>query len=43
MRTLLWRRLDEPGMEIARIESFSRAEGTQIGRTYEARWSLVDD
>jgi uncharacterized protein len=40
MRTLVWRRLDEPGMEIARVESFRRAEGTQIGRTYELRWRL---
>jgi uncharacterized protein len=40
MRTLVWRRLDEPGMEIARVESFSRAEGTQIGRAYELRWRL---
>src|SRR5262245_14613975 len=30
-------------MEIARIESFSRAEGTQIGLAYEARWRLDDD
>jgi uncharacterized protein len=37
MRTLVWRRLDEPGMEVAYVESFSRAEGTQIGRTYELR------
>jgi hypothetical protein len=43
MRTLIWRRLDEPGMEVAHVESFSRAEGTQIGRTYEARWSLDGD
>jgi hypothetical protein len=40
MRTLVWRRLDEPGMEVAYVESFSRAEGTQIGRTYELRWRL---
>jgi len=40
MRTLVWRRLDEPGMEVAHIDSFSRAEGTQIGRGYEARWRL---
>src|SRR5262245_40851630 len=43
MRTFLWRRLDEPGMEIVRVESLSRAEGTQIGRAYEARWNLGDD
>lgn len=40
MRSLVWRRLDEPGMEIARVESFERAEGTQIGLTYELRWRL---
>jgi uncharacterized protein len=40
MRTLVWRRLDEPGMEVAHVDSFSRAEGTQIGRTYELRWRL---
>jgi hypothetical protein len=43
VRTLVWRRLDEPGMEIARVESFARAEGTQIGATYEARWRLDGD
>ena len=43
MRTLVWRRLDEPGMEIARVESFAMAEGTQIGATYEARWRLDGD
>jgi uncharacterized protein len=40
MRTFVWRRLDEPGMEVARVESLVRAEGTQIGATYEARWRL---
>lgn len=43
MRTLVWRRLDEPGMEIARVDSLARAEGTQIGATYEARWRLDGD
>jgi len=43
VRTLVWRRLDEPGMEIARVESFARAEGTQIGAAYEARWRLDGD
>jgi uncharacterized protein len=43
MRTLVWRRLDEPGMEVVHVESFSRAEGTQIGRTYELRWRLVGE
>jgi hypothetical protein len=41
-RTFVWRRLDEPGMEVAHVESLARAEGTQIGRTYEARWRLDD-
>jgi hypothetical protein len=40
MRSLVWRRLDEPGMEIARVESFDRAEGTQIAVAYEPRWRL---
>jgi len=43
VRTLVWRRLDEPGMEIARVDSFTQAEGTQIGATYEARWRLDGD
>ena len=41
-RTYVWRRLDEPGMEVAHVESLSRATGTQIARTYEARWRLED-
>jgi uncharacterized protein len=40
MRSLVWRRLDEPGMEIAHVESLERASGTQIGATYELRWRL---
>ena len=40
MRTLIWRRLDEPGMEVAHVESFDRTSGVQIGRTYELRWAL---
>jgi hypothetical protein len=43
VNTHVWRRLDEPGMEVVHVESFSRATGTQIGRTYEARWRLEDD
>jgi hypothetical protein len=39
-RTLVWRRLDEPGMEVAHVESLERASGTQIGVTYELRWDL---
>jgi hypothetical protein len=37
---LVWRRVDEPGMEIAHVESFDRASGTQIGVSYELRWRL---
>ena len=40
MRHLLWRRVDEPGMEIAHVETFDRAMGTQIGASYELRWRL---
>jgi hypothetical protein len=40
MRRLLWRRVDEPGMEIAHVETFDRASGTQIGASYELRWRL---
>jgi uncharacterized protein len=40
VRTLVWRRLDEPGMEITYVESFERASGTQIGVAYELRWRL---
>jgi hypothetical protein len=43
VNTYVWRRLDEPGMEIVHVESFSRATGVQIGGTYEARWRLEDD
>jgi hypothetical protein len=38
--THVWRRLDEPGMEVAHVESFASASGTQIGLTYELRWRL---
>ena len=40
IRTLLWRRLDAPMMEIVHIESLDRAHGTQVGITYELRWNL---
>ena len=43
MRTLVWRRLDEPGMEVAHVRSFSSATGVQIGRSYEVGWRLEDD
>jgi hypothetical protein len=41
MRSLVWRRLDAPGMEIAHVESLDRASGTQIGVSYELRWRLA--
>ena len=40
IRTLVWRRLDAPAMEIVRVESLDRAHGTQIGIAYELRWKL---
>jgi uncharacterized protein len=40
VRTLVWRRLDEPGMEVAHVESLDHAAGTQIGVAYELRWQL---
>lgn len=43
MTTCVWRRLDEPGMEVAHVESFSSAAGTQIGKGYELRWQLDGD
>ena len=44
MRTLVWRGLDAPRMEIARAEvegAELRAQGTQIGVTYELRYELA--
>jgi hypothetical protein len=38
-RTVVWRGLDEPRMEIAYIDG-ERARGTQIGVTYELRYEL---
>ena len=40
IRTLLWRGLDAPRMEIVRVESLDRARGTQIGIAYGLRWKL---
>jgi hypothetical protein len=40
VRTLLWRGLDEPRMEIVRVQSLDRAQGTQTGIAYELRWNL---
>ena len=40
MRKLVWRRIDEPGMEITYVESLDAASGTQIGAGYELRWAL---
>jgi len=41
MRTLVWRGLDAPRMEIAYVESLDHASGTQIGLAYELRWELT--
>jgi hypothetical protein len=43
VRTLVWRRLDAPGMEVAHVQSVDRASGTQIGGDYELRWGLRGD
>jgi uncharacterized protein len=40
VKTAIWRGLDEPRMEIAHVESWERAQGTQIGIAYEVRWQL---
>lgn len=40
VRTLLWRGLDQPRMEIVYVEGLERAHGTQIGIAYELRWNL---
>ncbi|MGH3077440.1 MAG: putative glycolipid-binding domain-containing protein [Gaiellaceae bacterium] len=43
MRTVVWRGLDEPRMELARVEisgSELGATGTQIGVAYELRYEL---
>ena len=40
IRTLLWRGLDAPRMEIVRVESLDSASGTQIGIAYELHWVL---
>jgi hypothetical protein len=39
-RTMLWRGLDAPRMEIVHAESLDRAHGTQLGITYELHWKL---
>ena len=43
MTTCVWRRLDEPGMEVAHVESLTSARGTQIGVGYELHWRLEAD
>lgn len=43
MKTVVWKGLDEPRMEVTHIESFERATGTQIGHSYEVRWELERD
>jgi hypothetical protein len=40
VKTALWRGLDEPRLEIAYVESWERARGTQIGVADEVRWEL---
>lgn len=40
IRTLPWRGLDAPRMEIVHVESLDRAHGTQIGIAYELHWTL---
>jgi hypothetical protein len=40
-RTLVWRGLDAPRMEIAYVDALDRARGAQIGLVYELRWELV--
>ena len=43
MRTVVWRGLDEPRMELARVDVSGtelRATGTQIGIAYELRYEL---
>jgi catechol 2,3-dioxygenase-like lactoylglutathione lyase family enzyme len=39
-RTLIWRGLDAPRMEITYVQGTGRAHGTQIGLVYELRWQL---
>lgn len=40
MRTFVWQGIDEPRMEIVRMESLDRAHGTMVGLVYELRWEL---
>jgi hypothetical protein len=40
-RTLAWRGLDEPRMEIAYVDSLDHARGRQLGLVYELSWELV--
>jgi uncharacterized protein len=40
VRSMVWRGLDEPQMEIVYADSTDRAHGTQIGVSYELRWRL---
>jgi Putative glycolipid-binding len=45
-RTVVWRGLDEPRMEIAHVDlgaGDARASGTQIGLSYELRYELKGD
>ena len=40
MRHLVWRGIHAPMMEIAHVESWHRARGTQVGVAYELRWEF---
>jgi uncharacterized protein len=39
-RTLVWRGIDEPRMEIVYVDTLEHARGAQIGVSYELRWHL---
>ncbi|MEC3953289.1 putative glycolipid-binding domain-containing protein [Nocardia sp. CDC153] len=41
MRTFVWQGIDEPRMEIVRVESLARAHGTMVGVAYELHWELI--
>ena len=46
MTTVIWRGLDEPRMELARVQidgTVTRASGTQIGVAYELQYELEPD
>lgn len=43
IKTLVWRGLDAPRMEVTHFESWSSAHGTQLNSAYELRWELMGD